>query len=116
MGLLLITHDISIVSEIADKIALMYAGQLVEFADVASFFEEPLHPYAEALLTSVPNIQLLDQKLKYISGMPPDLINPPRGCRFHPRCPYAKGICREEEPLSVEVKLGHMVKCFNYQG
>lgn len=115
MGLLLITHDISIVSEIADKIALMYAGQLVEFADVASFFEGPLHPYAEALLTSVPNIQLLDQKLEYISGMPPDLINPPRGCRFHPRCPYAKGICREEEPLSVEVKLGHMVKCFNYQ-
>jgi peptide/nickel transport system ATP-binding protein len=115
MGLLLITHDISIVSEIADKIALMYAGQLVEFGDVASFFEEPLHPYAEALLHSVPNIQLLDQKLKYISGMPPDMINPPRGCRFHPRCPYAKGICIEKEPLSIEIKPGHMVKCFNYQ-
>lgn len=116
MGLLLITHDISIVSEIADKIALMYAGQLIEFADVASFFEEALHPYAEALLHSVPNIQLSDQKLKYISGMPPDLINPPRGCRFHPRCPYAKSICRDEEPLSIEVKPRHMVKCFNYQG
>jgi peptide/nickel transport system ATP-binding protein len=115
-ALLLITHDISIVSEIADKIALMYAGQLVEFADVASFFEEPLHPYAEALLHSVPNIQLLDQKLKYISGMPPDLINPPTGCRFHPRCQYAKSICREKEPLLIEFKHGHMVQCFNYQG
>jgi len=115
MGLFLITHDISIVFEIADKIALMYAGHLVESADVASFFEEPLHPYAEALLQSVPNIQVSDQKLKYISGMPPDLIDPPTGCRFHPRCPYARAICREKEPLNIEVKPGHAVKCFNYQ-
>jgi len=114
MSLILITHDISIVSEIADKIALMYAGHLVEIAEVAAFFEEPLHPYAEALLHSVPNIQLSDQKLEYIPGMPPDLINPPRGCRFHPRCSYVKEICREKEPPLIQAKPEHFVKCFNY--
>lgn len=114
MSLILITHDISIVSEIADKIALMYAGHLVEFAEVTSFFEEPLHPYAEALLHSVPNIQLSDQKLEYIPGIPPDLINPPSGCRFHPRCSYEREICRGKEPPLIQVKPGHFVKCFNY--
>ncbi|MEM3696864.1 MAG: ABC transporter ATP-binding protein [Candidatus Bathyarchaeia archaeon] len=114
MSLILITHDISIVSEIADKIALMYAGHLVEFAEVTAFFEEPLHPYAEALLHSVPNIQLSDQKLEYIPGMPPDLINPPKGCRFYPRCSYVKEICKEKEPPLIQAKIGHFVKCFNY--
>jgi peptide/nickel transport system ATP-binding protein len=114
MSLILITHDISIVSEIADKIALMYAGHLVEFAEVTTFFEEPLHPYAEALLHSVPNIQLSDQKLEYIPGMPPDLINPPKGCRFHPRCSYVKEICRKKEPPLIQAKPEHFVKCFNY--
>lgn len=114
MGMILISHDISIVSEIANKIALMYAGQLVEFADVIPFFDKPLHPYAEALLRSVPNIKLSDQKLRYIAGMPPDLIRPPTGCRFHPRCPYAFNKCKEREPSSIEAKPGHVVKCFRY--
>lgn len=114
-GMILISHDVSIVSEIANKIALMYAGQLVEFADVTAFFEKPSHPYAEALLRSVPNIALSDQKLKYIPGMPPDMTHPPSGCRFHPRCPYVSDICKEQEPLSVEIKPGHVVKCFRYQ-
>ena len=111
MGMILITHDISIVSEIAKKIALMYAGQLVEFADVIPFFEKPLHPYAEALLQSVPNIQLSDQKLKHIPGMPPDLIHPPSGCRFHPQCPYKDGRCSEEEPQLVRLERGHYAAC-----
>jgi len=114
MGMILISHDISLVSEIADKIALMYAGQIVEFAEANVFFEEHLHPYSEGLLNSVPNIQLSDQNLSYIPGMPPDLIHPPRGCRFHPRCSYAMDICREKEPPSVEIKTEHMVKCFRY--
>jgi len=114
MGMILVTHDISIAPEIANKIALMYAGQIVEVAETTPFFEEPLHPYAEALLQSVPNIQLTDQKLKYIPGMPPDLINPPSGCRFHPRCPYAQKICKEEEPQPIEVGKGRVVKCFRY--
>jgi peptide/nickel transport system ATP-binding protein len=74
-----------------------------------------LHPYAEALLQSVPNIQLSDQKLRYIPGMPPDLIHTPSGCRFHPRCPYARSICKKREPSLIEIEPGHTVKCFKYQ-
>ena len=113
-GIILITHDISIVAEMADRIALMYAGQLMEFSDALSIFEEPLHPYTEALLQSIPNIQLSDQKLRYIPGSPPDLINPPRGCRFHPRCPYVTDICKVKEPPMIEVEKGREVKCFKY--
>ena len=113
-GIILITHDISIVAEMADRIALMYAGQLMEFSDALSIFEEPLHPYTEALLQSIPNIQLSDQKLKYIPGSPPDLINPPRGCRFHPRCPYVMDVCKVKEPPMIEVEKGREVKCFKY--
>lgn len=115
MGVIWITHDISIVSEIADKIMLVYAGKIVEFAEVTDFFQEPLHPYGRALLRSVPNIQVLDQKLEYIPGMPPDLVNPPTGCRFHPRCTNAKNICKEKEPSLIQVSPGHMVKCFKHQ-
>jgi len=114
MGMILITHDISIIPGIADKVALMYAGQLVEFADAKSFFNEPLHPYGKALLESIPNIQHSDQKLKYIPGNPPDLINPPKGCRFSPRCPYATEKCREEEPPTIMVGHRRLVKCFQY--
>lgn len=113
-GMILISHDISLVSEIADKIALMYAGQIVEFAETNVFFEEHLHPYSEGLLSSVPNIRLFDQNLSYIPGMPPDLIHPLKGCRFYPRCSYATNTCREKEPPLVEIKTGHMVKCFRY--
>jgi len=113
-GMILVTHDISIVPGIADRIALMYAGQLIELADVNSFFDEPLHPYGKALLEAVPNIQFSDQKLKYIPGNPPDLINPPRGCRFSPRCPYATERCRREEPPMINVGSGRLVKCFRY--
>jgi len=115
MGMILITHDLGIISGIADNIALMYAGELVEFASVASFFGEPLHPYAEALLDSVPNIQLADQKLRFIAGNPPDLINPPLGCRFHPRCPYAMEKCRKNDPPTVQMGPRRMVKCFRYE-
>lgn len=114
VGMILISHDISLVSEIADKIALMYAGQIFEFAETNAFFEEHLHPYSEGLLNSVPNIKLSDQNLSYIPGMPPDLIHPLKGCRFYPRCSYATKICREKEPPLAEIKTGHLVKCFRY--
>lgn len=115
VGMIFISHDISVVAEISDKIALMYAGQIVEYADAISFFEEHLHPYAELLLQSVPNIELSDQKLKYIPGLPPDLLHPPSGCRFHPRCPYAESICKEKDPPLLEINTGHFVKCFRYK-
>lgn len=115
MAMIFISHDISLVSEIADRIALMYAGQIVEFAPAVAFFEEHLHPYSQGLLSSVPNIELSDQTLSYIPGLPPDLINPPPGCRFYPRCPEAKDICREKEPPLIEVKPEYWVKCFKYE-
>ena len=114
MALILITHDISVVAEVAERIAVMYAGQLIEDSHVIPLFEEPLHPYTEALLQAVPNVQLSDQVLRYIPGTPPDLAHLPSGCRFHPRCPYASDICRRQEPPQVRVGQGRMVKCFRY--
>ena len=113
MSILLISHDIGVVSEIADKIAVMYAGHLVEMADANKILEDPLHPYTSALLRAVPLIESKSEKLYYIPGSPPDLVKPPRGCRFHPRCPYAKDICRTREPRTVNIK-DHIVKCWRY--
>jgi len=114
MSLILITHDLSIVAELTDKIAIMYAGKIVEVADTLSFYEEPLHPYSEGLLKSIPSIELSQQKLESIPGWPPDLINPPSGCRFHPRCPYAKPICAKEEPPLVKMGENRIVYCFRW--
>jgi len=114
MALLFISHDISVVMEVADKIGVMYAGHLVEVADTYSIAEEPLHPYTKGLIRSIPNILLSDQKLESIPGNPPDLANPPSGCRFHPRCPYATDRCRSEEPPLVKVGKSY-VKCFLYK-
>lgn len=114
MTLVLITHNIGIVAELADRVAVMYAGKLVELADVIPLFGEPLHPYTEALLSSVPNIRL-DTELKIMEGQPPDLLVPPTGCRFHPRCPYAMDICREKEPPLVELEGGRKVACWLYE-
>jgi len=114
MALLFISHDISVVMEVADKIGVMYAGHLVEVADTYSIAEEPLHPYTKGLIRSIPNILLSDQKLESIPGNPPDLANPPPGCRFHPRCPYATDRCRSEEPPLVKVGKSY-VKCFLYK-
>jgi len=116
MSMILITHDLSIVSELTDRVAVMYAGKLVEFADTIKIFEEPFHPYTEGLLASIPRIDVKQQKLQSIPGMPPDLINPPPGCRFHPRCPYAMDICKEQDPPMVEIEKGRFVKCFRYGG
>jgi peptide/nickel transport system ATP-binding protein len=113
MTLILITHNIGIVAELADRVAVMYAGKLVELADVMPLFEKPLHPYTEALLSSVPNINL-DTELKIMEGQPPDLLHPPTGCRFHPRCPYAKEICSQKEPPLVEIEPGRWVACWLY--
>jgi len=114
MSLIFISHDISLVSEVADRMAVMYAGQVVELGDVLSIFDEPLHPYTKALLEAIPNIELADQKLVYIPGSPPDLVSPPPGCRFHPRCPFATDKCKVEEPEMIEVRPGRWVKCFRY--
>ncbi len=108
-----ITHDIALSSELADRVAVMYAGQIVEFTDAEEFYTNPKHPYSQKLMASVPTLRS-DKKLEFIPGAPPSLLNPPPGCRFHPRCDKAIPRCREEEPPEVAVKEKHYVKCWLY--
>ena len=110
---ILITHDIATSSELADHVAVMYAGQLVELGDAASFFREPLHPYSRKLLASVPRLRA-ETKPEYIPGHPPSLLDPPRGCRFAPRCPLRFAKCAEDPPL-LEKGAGRQVKCWLHE-
>jgi oligopeptide/dipeptide ABC transporter ATP-binding protein len=98
LTLVLITHNIGIVAETADHVAVMYAGRIAELGQTGSLFEKPLHPYTQALLNSVPNIAKKGQVLSWIPGAPPDLADPPPGCLFHPRCPHAFERCMKQEP------------------
>jgi peptide/nickel transport system ATP-binding protein len=115
MAIILITHDLSLVLSRCDKVGVMYAGTIVEFTDSVELSKNPLHPYTLGLLRSIPNIELDDQKIEYMEGSPPDLIDPPKGCRFHPRCPRVMDICKEREPPVID-RGGHQVKCFLYGG
>jgi peptide/nickel transport system ATP-binding protein len=116
LTILLITHNIGVVAQIADRVAVMYAAKMVELADSAQLFKKPLHPYTQALLASVPNIKLMGDDLKIMSGSPPDLITPPLGCRFHPRCPQALERCASDVPLFKEIQPGHSVACWLHNG
>ena len=112
LSLILITHDLSVIAETCDKTAIMYAGRIAELADVVSVFKNPIHPYATGLVGAIPSmIKAEKKKLTSIPGVPPNLIDPPTGCRFHPRCPYAKEICSREEPSFDEVEPGRFVAC-----
>lgn len=112
-SIILITHDFSLAAEKSDRILIMYAGWIVEMGDSMKLVAEPLHPYTKGLIESVPDIWLA-RKIKTMPGFPPDLINPPPGCKFHPRCPKAKEICKREEPPLIEVN-GRLVKCWLYE-
>ena len=113
LSYIFITHDIALSSELADRVAVMYAGHLVEVAYAETFYREPLHPYSKKLMASVPTLRS-EKKLEYIPGTPPSLIEPPHGCRFHPRCPYAFDKCRRETPPMFNVK-GELVRCWLYE-
>lgn len=102
LTIMMITHNIGVVAEVADRVAVMYAGEMVEVGDVYSVFEKPSHPYTEGLLKSVPNIAIDDEELYQMAGGPPNLMHPPTGCRFNPRCPYAMDICSREVPPRFE--------------
>lgn len=115
LTILLITHNIGVVSELADRVAVMYAGRLVELADTLPFFSEPLHPYTQDLLASVPNISLDGDELLVMQGTPPDLIHPPPGCRFHPRCRQVMAKCSRHDPPVAEVEPGHWAACWLYE-
>ncbi|EKF49968.1 oligopeptide transport ATP-binding protein OppD [Thermosipho africanus H17ap60334] len=113
MSMILITHDLGVVAEMADKICVMYGGHIVEEAKSEDLYYKPKHPYTKLLLQSIPNTNINDLDLKYIPGSPPDLSNPPIGCRFVDRCPYKKEICKLKEPPVVEVDESK-VKCWLY--
>ncbi len=115
LTILLITHNIGIVAEIADRVAVMYAARMAEVGDVFEVFDQPKHPYTQGLLKSVPNIQLDGAELYKMTGSPPSLLHPPSGCRFHPRCPYVMDICRSEDPAFEPVEGDHLASCWLYQ-
>ena len=110
LPIIFITHDLSVVAETCDQVAVMYAGKIVEQASTVSLYKDPAHPYSQALIKSYPSIKGEKRELRSIPGSPPALANPPTGCRFHPRCPCVMDICREEEPI-FKRKGGRLVAC-----
>ena len=112
LSMMLITHDLSVIAQTCDDIALMYAGKIVEYGAVADIYDNPIHPYATGLVRSFPNIQAERQQVKSLPGFPPNLLMPPEGCRFHPRCPLMEEICMQREPELIEVgPNNHKVAC-----
>jgi len=109
---LLITHDLSVAAEIADRIAVMYGGNVVEVAPTVEIFRSPLHPYTAMLMKSIPNVKKPVETLKSIPGTVPEMINPPSGCRFHPRCPFVMDKCRKKRPKLIETVEKHEVACY----
>ncbi len=109
----MITHDLGVVAEIADDVVVMYAGRVVEEATVDEIFTRPHHPYTWGLLGSLPRLDTDVERLMQIQGQPPSLLNPPNGCRFHPRCPYVMEVCKEKEPKLTPVtdQAHHLQAC-----
>jgi oligopeptide/dipeptide ABC transporter ATP-binding protein len=118
-AVILITHDLGVVAEMAERVAVMYAGEIVEQTNVYSLFDEPLHPYTQGLIGSIPVLGELKERLDVIPGSVPNLVDLPPGCRFAPRCQarlnHNLTICTEENPELEEVKMGHKVRCWLYQ-
>ncbi len=112
ISIILISHNLGLVAEIADLIAVMYGGKLMEVGPAEDIFARPMHPYTEGLIGCVPNIKMDQEKLVSMPGSPPDLVNPPSGCRFSPRCPKVIDICREKEPELKTHKNGRQVACW----
>jgi peptide/nickel transport system ATP-binding protein len=113
-SIILITHDMAVQAELSDRVAIMYAGKIVEVGPTEEIYNEPLHPYTRLLIESIPSLG--DEKpRKSIEGIPPDLVNPPKGCRFHPRCPfYIPGKCDTQEPMLIQASSGRSVACLLY--
>jgi len=110
-SILLISHDLALVAQMSDRTAIMYAGKFVEFGASKEVYKFPLHPYTLGLVGAFADIRKPKKALTSVPGSPPNLIDPPEGCRFNPRCPYAKAICREKEPPLLEAAPGHLVAC-----
>jgi peptide/nickel transport system ATP-binding protein len=110
-SVLLITHDLGIVAETCDKVAIMYAGEIVEYGNLEDIFDHTTHPYSKGLFNSIPNLDSKEKRLKPITGLMPNPADLPQGCKFHPRCPYATDRCKEEAPKYEEITSGHFVRC-----
>jgi peptide/nickel transport system ATP-binding protein len=113
-SMLLITHDLGVVAEICDHVAIMYAGEILEKGDITQIFEDKRHPYTIGLFNSIPDIDMEDERLEAIDGLMPDPTNLPKGCKFHPRCKQFMPQCKEKDPKAIEVSPGHFVKCLLY--
>ncbi len=112
MAILLITHDLGVIAETAARVAVMYAGKIVEHAETAALFKAPAHPYTRGLMASIPRLDTQTDRLEIIPGMVPDATSFPQGCRFSPRCPLADDKCRVEEPSLESVTPGHLASCW----
>lgn len=110
-AMLMITHDLGVVADSCDKVAVMYAGEIIEYAVIEKLFENPSHPYTKGLFGSIPSLDTDVDRLEPIKGLMPDPTDLPSGCRFHPRCPHAKEFCSEENPMYTEIEDEHIVKC-----
>ena len=113
MAMIYISHDIAVIAEVSDRIGVMYAGNMVELATAVDTFERPLHPYTYALMSAFPSIKGPKKELETLPGEPPDLLDPPPGCRFHPRCPYATEICQQEAPPFKDHGDEHLAACWH---
>ena len=111
LTMMLITHDLSVVAQTCTTCAIMYAGNIVEYADIETIFKEPSHPYTKALTSAFPSIKEDRRELNSIAGVPPNLLNPPTGCRFNPRCPHRMDICTKEKPEYTEQREKHLAAC-----
>jgi oligopeptide/dipeptide ABC transporter ATP-binding protein len=118
-SVILITHDLGVVAEMAERVAVMYAGEIVEQTDVNTLFDDPMHPYTQGLIGSIPILGEVKERLEVIPGSVPNLVNLPPGCRFAPRCKarvqHNLTICTDQKPELEEVKMGHKVRCWLYQ-
>ena len=112
VSIIFITHDFGVIANMCHRVAVMYAGKIVETAKTGELFKSPKHPYTTALINSVPRLDRKDDRLYSIEGQPPSLMDLPPGCRFYPRCSEAKEICREQQPVEVEISDGHSVSCW----
>jgi peptide/nickel transport system ATP-binding protein len=113
MSIIYISHDIAVIAEVADTVGVMYAGKLVEIGPTEAIFQHPHHPYTEGLMAAFPSVRGPKRELTTIPGEPPNLLNPPPACRFHPRCPYATGKCKEQEPQLITFEGQHAAACWH---
>lgn len=116
MAMIYISHDVAVIAEVSDRVGVMYAGRMAEMASTEAIFHRPIHPYTMGLMSAFPSLVGEKTELVTLPGEPPDLLDPPPGCRFHPRCPYATGICSEENPEFKDYGGGHYVACWHPGG